>query len=137
MRVMNAVHRSILTLSGGRLGWDLARMPVVELHTVGRSTGTRRSVMLTAPVHGGGRFVLVASKGGDDRDPEWYSNLVENPEVALTVRGKTRRYRARTASAEEKATLWPEIVSAYPGYDGYQRRTRRDIPVIICEAIDR
>lgn len=134
---MNAVHRTILSVTGGRFGWNLGQMPVVELHTIGRSSGLRRSTLLTAPVHGDGRVVLVASKGGDDRNPEWYANLCENPDVELTVRGETRHYRARTASAAEKASLWPEIVSAYPGYDGYQRRTRRDIPVIICEAIER
>lgn len=133
---MNAVHRAVLALSRGRLGWDLGRMPVVQLHTVGRSSGLRRSTMLTAPVHGDGRYVLVASKGGDDRNPEWYENLCANPEVELTVSGETRPYRARTASESEKAELWPEIVSAYPGYDSYRRRTRRNIPVILCDPID-
>ena len=77
--------------------------------------------------------MLVASKGGDDRHPEWYLNLTANPEVELTVDGATRPMRARTASTEEKAELWPRIVSAYRGYGGYQRRTTRDIPVVICE----
>ena len=133
MRAMNAVHRSILAVSAGRLGGKLGRMPVVELHTVGRTSGRRRSTMLTAPIHGPGRYVLVASKGGDDRNPEWYVNLCADPEVELTVHGETRPYRARTASEEEKAELWPEIVAAYPGYDGYRRRTSRNIPVVICE----
>lgn len=133
MRAMNAVHRVILAVSGGKLGWNVGRMPVVELHTVGRSSGLRRSTLLTAPVHDDGRYVLVASKGGDDRDPEWYANLCAHPDVELTVRGVTHRFRARTASAQEKADLWPGIVSAYPGYEGYRRRTERDIPVIICE----
>lgn len=136
MRAMNAVHRALLALSGGRLGWDLVGMPVVELHTVGRSSGLRRSTMLTAPIQGDGRYVLVASKGGDDRNPEWYENLQANPEVELTVGGETRRFRARTASESEKAELWPHIVSAYPGYDSYRRRTKRNIPVIICEERD-
>ena len=136
MRVMNTVHRAILGVSGGRLGWAVGTMPVVELHTVGRTSGLRRSTMLTAPIHGDGRYVLVASKGGDDRDPEWYANLCAHPDVELTVRGTTHRFTARTASAEEKSELWPRIVAAYPGYDGYRRRTRRDIPVVICEQGD-
>lgn len=136
MRAMNAVHRALLALSRGRLGRDLGGMPVVELHTVGRSSGLRRSTMLTAPLHENGRYVLVASKGGDDRNPEWYENLRVNPEVELTVDGETRRFLARTAAESEKAELWPRIVSAYPGYDSYRRRTKRNIPVIICDERD-
>jgi len=133
MRVMNVVHRSVLTLSRGRLGWRIGQMSVLELHTVGRSSGVRRSTMLTAPVDEPGRVVLVASKGGDDRHPFWYRNLVEHPDVELTQNGVTRPMRARTATEAEKAALWPAIVRAYSGYAAYQRKTSRDIPVVICE----
>ncbi|MET0480368.1 MAG: nitroreductase/quinone reductase family protein [Mycetocola sp.] len=136
MRAMNAVHRALLAVSGGRVGWRLGRMVVLELHTVGRSSGLRRSTMLTAPLHRDGRFVLVASKGGDDRDPQWYKNLCDEPEVDISVRGTTGRYRARTAPDVEKQELWPEIVASYRGYAAYQRRTSRNIPVVICEPID-
>jgi len=77
--------------------------------------------------------VLIASKGGDDRNPQWYLNLVANPDVELTVYGTTMPMRARTANPAEKAELWPQIVAAYKGYDGYQQKTSRDIPVVICE----
>jgi deazaflavin-dependent oxidoreductase (nitroreductase family) len=108
-------------------------MPTVELHTVGRTSGRPRSTMLTAPVIDGDRVVLVASKGGDDRDPDWYRNMMANPDIELTMAGRRRPMRARQASAEEKAELWPRIVAVYQGYGGYQRRTTRDIPVVICE----
>jgi deazaflavin-dependent oxidoreductase (nitroreductase family) len=133
MKAMNLTHRGVLAVSGGRLGRRIGTMPVVELHTTGRSSGKRRSTMLTAPIHGDDRVVLVASKGGDDRDPDWYRNLVADPNVELTIDGTTRSMVARTASAEEKQELWPQIVEAYRGYAGYQRRTDRDIPVVICE----
>jgi deazaflavin-dependent oxidoreductase (nitroreductase family) len=132
-KVLNLTHRLILKVSGGRLGETAFGMPVLELHTTGRKSGQRRSNMLTAPLHDDGRVVLVASKGGDDRHPDWYQNLVANPDVELTIEGKARPMRARTASSEEKAELWPQIVAAYKGYAGYQRRTDRDIPVVICE----
>ena len=131
--MLNRAHRGLLALSFGRVGWELGSMPVLQLHTVGRITGTRRSVMLTAPVHENGRYVLVASKGGDPRHPQWYLNLRTQPDVEVTVRGETLHMHARTASAEERAELWPRIVGAYPGYAGYQRKTKREIPVVICE----
>ncbi|RZU66145.1 deazaflavin-dependent oxidoreductase (nitroreductase family) [Microterricola gilva] len=130
---MNLAHRGVIAASGGRIGWTIGPMPVVELHTIGRSSGKRRSAMLTAPVHESDRYVLVASKGGDDRHPQWYLNLVANPDVEITVRTRTLPMRARTATAAEKAELWPRIIAVNPGYAGYQRKTSRDIPVVICE----
>ena len=133
MKGMNAVHKTVLKLSGGRLLNSFGTMPVVELHTMGRSSGKRRSTMLTAPIHDDGTYVLVASRGGDDRDPDWYRNLVANPEIELTVDGETLELTARIASAEEKAEMWPRIVEAYKGYAGYQKKTDRNIPVVVCE----
>ena len=132
-KVMSQSHRAILRLSGGRVLGTAFGMPVVELRTVGRKTGQVRSTMLTSPVHDENRVVLVASKGGDDRHPQWYRNLNADPDVEIVMGGQTRRLRARTATVAEKAELWPRIVAAYKGYGGYQQRTERDIPVVICE----
>ena len=133
MKGMNVSHRAILKVSGGRLLKAPFGMPTVELHTIGRKTGQRRSTLLTAPVREDDRVVLVASKGGDDRDPLWYRNLVADPDVELTIGAVTTPMRARTATAEERAELWPRITEAYKGYAGYQKRTEREIPVVICE----
>jgi deazaflavin-dependent oxidoreductase (nitroreductase family) len=133
MKTMNVLHRAVFRLSGGRALASFGSMPAVELHTIGRSSGKRRATMLTAPVHDRHRYVLIASKGGDDRNPQWYLNLVANPEVELTVYRTTIPMRARTATPEEKSALWPQIVASYQGYDGYQQKTSRDIPVVICE----
>jgi deazaflavin-dependent oxidoreductase (nitroreductase family) len=133
MKTMSRTHKAVLTLSGGRVGWSIGSLTAVELHTRGRSSGRPRSTMLTSPLQREGSYVLVASKGGDDRNPDWYLNLVANPDIELTVRGVTHPMKARTATAAEKALLWPDIVSANPGYAGYQRKTSRDIPVVICD----
>lgn len=125
-------HRAALALTGGRWPRRLLGMTPVELHTIGRSSGLRRSTMLTAPILEDGNIVLVASKGGHSQNPDWYRNLVANPEVELTVDGETMAMTARTATPEEKAGLWPRIVGTYKGYAGYQRGTDRDIPVVIC-----
>jgi deazaflavin-dependent oxidoreductase (nitroreductase family) len=103
------------------------------LHTIGRKSGLDRATLLTAPINEPGRVVLIASKGGDDRHPEWYLNLEANPEVELTIAGNTQKMKARTASPSEKEDLWPRVTAAYKGYSGYQKRTKRDIPVVICE----
>ena len=133
LNAVSTAHRVIVHLSKGWLLGSFAGMPTVELHTVGRKTGHPRSTMLTAPVIDGDRIVLVASKGGDDRDPDWFRNLEAHPDIEVTMAGTRRPMRARRASAEEKAALWPRVAAAYPGYAEYQRRTTRDIPVVICE----
>ncbi len=133
MKTMNALHRAVRAVSGGRIGDTVSSMPVVELHTTGRKSGKPRATMLTAPIIDDGTYVIVASKGGDDRDPDWYRNLVADPNVALTVDGTKADFTARVADDAEKAELWPRIVEAYDGYGKYQERTDRDIPVVVCE----
>ena len=135
LKAMNMTHRLILRASGGRLLTSPFGMPAVELTVRGRKSGLPRKNLLTAPIMDPNRVVLVASKGGDDRDPEWFRNLVADPEVEVKVlaTGEVRHLRARVASAEEKAAMWPTIVATYKGYAGYQKRTERDIPVVICE----
>jgi len=132
-KALNLVHKTTLKLTGGRWPRDLFGMPGVELHTIGRKSGQPRSSMLASPIHDEDRVVLVASKGGDERDPAWYLNLTANPDVEVTMNGETRKMRARTASPDEKAALWPDIVAIYKGYAGYQEKSGRDIPVVICE----
>ncbi|WP_341257415.1 nitroreductase family deazaflavin-dependent oxidoreductase [Gordonia malaquae] len=132
-KLMNRGHGLILAVSGGRLLSTPFGMPTVELHTVGRKSGLPRSCFLTSPVHDAERIVLVASKGGDDRHPDWYRNLQATPDAEIVINGVTRPVTARTATPDEKARLWPQIVAAYGGYASYQKRTSRDIPVVICE----
>jgi deazaflavin-dependent oxidoreductase (nitroreductase family) len=132
-RVLTGIHRAVFRVSKGRLANTGFRMPVLELTTIGRKTGKRRSTMLTSPVQDGERLVLVASYGGDDRHPTWFLNLRDHPDVEITMRGETRAMKARVASAEEKAELWPRVVEAYKGYAQYQTRTDRDIPLVIVE----
>ena len=133
-RLLSAFHRGVLAVFGWRVAARIAGMPIVELHTIGRRSGAPRTVVLSAPVDEPERLVLVASRGGDDRQPGWYLNLVARPEVEVTRRGARTAMVARTATPEERAELWPRIVAAYAGYGEYQRRTTREIPLVICEA---
>ena len=77
--------------------------------------------------------LLVASLGGAPNHPTWYYNLVANPDIAVQVKAESLKLRARQASPEEKAKLWPVCCEHYPDYAQYQSRTERDIPVFVCE----
>jgi deazaflavin-dependent oxidoreductase (nitroreductase family) len=134
---LNAAHRGLLRASGGRIGGQLMGMAAVRLVTTGRKSGEPREVMLTAPIVDGDRVVLVASYGGDPRHPAWFLNLRADPEVQVGLRGgPLRPMRARVATPEEKAELWPRITSVYKGYASYQRRTDREIPVVLLDPAD-
>lgn len=132
-RALSAFHGAVLRATGWRVAARVGGMPVVALRTVGHRSGRGRTVVLSAPVVDGDTVVLVASRGGDDRHPAWYRNLVAYPDVELTIGRTTRRMRARVADAGERSALWPRVVAAYRGYGDYQRRTAREIPLVICE----
>ena len=134
LKMMNAIHRSVLKASGGRLGWEASRMPVIELTTTGRKSGQPRSVMLTSPFQEGSMIVVVASRGGDDHHPAWFLNLRDDPNVEVTTKGQPkRRMVARIANAEERARLWPLVTADHKNYAGYQTRTDREIPLVLLE----
>jgi deazaflavin-dependent oxidoreductase (nitroreductase family) len=132
LKTMNAVHRTLLTVSGGRIGRSVSGMPVLELTTTGRKSGEPRAVMLTAPVREGDDLVIVASRGGDDTNPDWFLNLRDDPDVQVALGGDPKRpYRADIADADERARLWPKITSDHDNYAGYQKKTDREIPVVV------
>jgi deazaflavin-dependent oxidoreductase (nitroreductase family) len=133
LKSMNKIHRAIFRASNGRLGGKLLGMPVVDLKTIGRKSGEARWSMLTSPVQQGDAFVLVASRGGDPQHPGWYHNIKSNPDVEIRTSKGLQRMRARVASSEEKERLWPDVVKKYRGYGQYQKRTTRDIPLVIIE----
>ena len=132
-KAVNVVHRTVYNVSGGRIGGSGLGMPVVILTTIGRKSGQPRTTMLTAPVAEEDRVVVVASWGGDDRHPQWFRNVEANPDVELTLRNKKRKMRAHVATPEERAELWPRITKDHANYAGYQRRTEREIPLVIIE----
>jgi len=132
-RTVTGLHRAVFSATNGRVFGRFGKMPVVMLTTTGRKSGRRRTTMLTSPVQEDGRVVLVASYGGDDRHPAWFLNLRDHPSVEVTTGGRRRTMKARVASSEERARLWPEVVQAYSGYGQYQTRTSREIPLVILE----
>ncbi|WP_433527152.1 nitroreductase/quinone reductase family protein [Nocardia pseudovaccinii] len=137
LKAMNIAHRGLLRATGGKMGNSFSGMPSLELTTIGRKSGRTHTVMLTAPLVDGDTIVVVASRGGDPIHPAWYLNLRDRPEVEVSFRsGPLRPMIARTATAEERAELWPRVIAGYNGYADYQRRTTREIPLVLLAPRD-
>ena len=119
--------------TGGEVGhtWKNGSK-ILLLTTKGRSTGEPR----TAPLiyqNDGDRYVIVASKGGAPQHPGWYRNLSKDPEVEVQVKDEVFPARARTAEGGERDRLWRLAAEQWPDYDRYQKRTDREIPVVVLE----
>lgn len=133
------VHVWVYRGTGGRVGYhwrvgSALRRPVPTLLLThhGRRSGTAYTTPLLF-LPDGERIVVVASQGGLPRHPQWYLNVVVNPDVVVQVKGQVRPMRARTASSEERALLWPRLVELYADFASYQSWTDREIPVVVCE----
>ena len=131
-RVM-ALHTAIYKASGGRIGHRGPGLPTMLLleHTGAKSGKTRTSPLLY--FEDGDDLVIVASKGGFPKHPAWFHNLKANPDTTVQVGTEKRDVRARVATAEERERLWPKAVKTYKGYEQYQERTDRQIPLVILE----
>lgn len=139
LKVMSRLNIAAYRATGGRVGgtWRVGSafrkgVPICLLTTKGRKTGRPRTQPLLY-MPDGDRVVIVASQGGLPKDPLWYLNLCADPHVTVQVRRDVRRMRARTASQDERAALWPRLVAVYADFDKYQSWTDREIPVVICE----
>jgi deazaflavin-dependent oxidoreductase (nitroreductase family) len=107
-------------------------VPTLVLTTTGRKSGQdRKFALIYQEVDG--EYVIVASKGGAPKHPGWYLNLLANPEVKVQVKADKFPAKARTADAEERAKLWPVMTKVWPDYDEYQKKTDREIPVVVLE----
>lgn len=124
------LHRRLLRLTGGRLLATSGRMLVLLLTTSGRKTGQPRIWPLSY-LADGDALVIVASNTGRERHPAWYLNLLAEPRATMRLGAEIRQVRAEVATPTEKARLWPRLTQAEPLYAAYQRRTRREIPVVL------
>ena len=120
--------------SGGTQMVQFAGRDVCVVTMKGARTGKTRHIPLMYVSHLDGEgVILVSSLGGAPRHPTWYYNLVANPNIEVQVRERSLPLRARLASADEKASVWPTCCQYYPDYQVYQDRSTRDIPVFLCE----
>src|SRR5215204_5514445 len=127
-------HTVAYKASHGRIGGTAYGVPVALVESVGRKSGKRRTHPLLCQADGD-NLVVIASKGGVDKHPAWYLNLKANPETTAWWKGEKRTVHAREATGEERERLWRLMVEAYPTYESYQRRTERQIPVVILEPV--
>lgn len=130
------IHVALYRRSRGRLGGHLPGVPEARILLLDH-TGARSGIRRTSPLmyhREGDVFAVVASKAGQPTNPAWFHNLRANPETSIQVGAEVRDVRARVASDEERARLWPEFVSFFSGYEFYERHAKgRRIPVVILE----
>src|SRR3954452_24544274 len=116
--------------TGGEEGHDWQGTQTLLLTTKGRRSGEPRELPLIYGRHGDD-FLVVASKGGAPEHPAWYLNLQADPEVEVQVGAERFKARARTATAQERAEMWPTMTAEWPAYDEYQTKTDREIPIVV------
>jgi deazaflavin-dependent oxidoreductase (nitroreductase family) len=139
MRLMSQANVWLYRRSDGKIGgtWRMGAafrrgVPVLLLTTIGRKSGQRRTTPLLY-LKDGPRYIVVASQGGMPRDPLWYLNVKQEPNVDVQVGAQHLPMRAHTASDVERAELWPQLVALYADFARYQSWTERVIPVVILE----
>jgi deazaflavin-dependent oxidoreductase (nitroreductase family) len=126
-------HTAIYRASRGLIGHRIPGLPpTLLLDHIGARTAARRTSPLVYALDGE-NIVLVASKGGYPRNPAWFHNLMANPDTTVQVGARRKAVRARMADATERERLWPLVLGVYGGYADYQRRTEREIPLVILE----
>ena len=119
--------------TGGEEGhlWERGTTTLL-LHTTGRKSGKDYTHPLIYREYGDA-WLVVASKGGAPEPPAWYLNLKNDPDVSVQIKADTIPVRARTATPEEKPAMWAHMVEVWPDYAEYQKKTDRDIPVVVLE----
>lgn len=135
LRWATRLQVGVFKASKGRLmNKFIGGYPICVVTTTGARSAQPREIALIHLPHGENKL-LVASQGGMPVNPAWYYNVVAHPELKILVDGEEKSYRARRVSDEEKAGLWPHLLSLYPDFDEYQARTDRNIPVFSCEPV--
>ena len=130
LKLGSGAHAGVYRATGGKLFGRMGKSPILLLNTVGRKTGRKRTSPLLY-VMDGEDFVIIASKGGAPTHPAWYLNLKANPDATVEVGDRKVRVRAEEVDSEEKVRLRQKMVEMYPTYDDYQRKTKREIPLLI------
>jgi deazaflavin-dependent oxidoreductase (nitroreductase family) len=116
----------------GAEGHEWQGTTTLLLTTTGRKSGQKYTTPLIYRTHGDD-YLIVASKGGADEAPQWFHNIEADADVEVQVLGDRFKAHARTASPEEKPEMWKAMAATWPQYDEYQKKTDREIPVVVLE----
>jgi deazaflavin-dependent oxidoreductase (nitroreductase family) len=131
LRVLMGGHAAVYRASHGLVGHRFpGAPPTLLLDHVGAKSARKRTSPIGYSVDGE-NLILVASKGGYPKHPAWFHNLLANPDTTVQVGSRRKPVRARVADAKERERLWPMVLAVYGGYADYQRRTEREIPLVI------
>ena len=125
----------LYNVSGGRIGGKMGKVPVLLLTTTGRKTGKQRTLPLSY-IMDDEAYVITASAGGAEKHPGWFFNIRSNPQAAIQVKDKHIKVTAEIAGQEKKSELWARLVAVAPNFAGYQKRTSREIPMVILRPVE-
>ena len=125
----------LYNVSGGRIGGKMGKVPVLLLTTTGRKTGKQRTLPLIY-IMDDSAYVITASAGGADTHPGWFFNIRNNPQATIQVKDKRINVTAEIAGKEKKSELWTRLIEVAPNFAGYQKRTSREIPMVILRPVE-
>ena len=125
----------LYNVSGGRIGGKMGKVPVLLLTTTGRKTGKQRTLPLIY-IMDNSAYVITASAGGAEKHPGWFFNIRSNPQATIQVKDKHIKVMAEIAGQEKKSELWARLVEVAPNFAGYQKRTSREIPMVILHPVE-
>ncbi len=133
-RTFTALHISLYRLTGGAIGGAMGGHSILILTTTGRKSGKQRDTPLQYTTDGD-RFIVIASNGGAPKHPTWFLNLRANPQAQIQIRSKKITVNASGASGDERTRLWSQVTSIHQNFADYQKRTTREIPVVVLTPI--
>jgi F420H(2)-dependent quinone reductase len=125
----------LYNVSGGRIGGKMGKVPILLLTTTGRKTGKQRTLPLVY-IMDDGAYVVTGSAGGADKHPSWFFNIRSDPQATIQVKDKHIKVTAEIVGPEKKSELWARLVAVAPNFAGYQKRTSREIPMVILRPVE-
>jgi len=132
IRVISKIHGAIYSISKGRLGTRIGRLDVLLLTTVGRKSGRKRNIPLSAVPYGKD-YLIVASFGGSPVDPSWLLNIRNNPVVDIRIRSVVKQVKAFIVETVDNRynEMWTQVVASNKVYESYRKATLRQIPIVV------
>jgi|HigsolmetaAR202D_1030399.scaffolds.fasta_scaffold27266_2 deazaflavin-dependent oxidoreductase (nitroreductase family) len=130
LKVLIPLFIFVYRLTGGAIGGRMRVLPVLLLTTTGRKSGKQRTVPV-AYIKDNNSYIVIASNSGQPKHPAWFHNIKSNPTATVQIGRSTFKVQAEIADPAKKEKLWSHAVKIAPGYEKYQQRTTRDIPVVL------